>query len=587
MNIRLWFVAALAWALVGCEAGSGTGDIGLSVRALGSCPGVSGSNLAGAIDRLRVIVTSVDSDTGELYNSVDKTFGFRSSVSVGGIPVGTNHVVTLLGFEAGKTEPTYFARERRVRIQQDATTKLQMVLAALGRYTCITPPTAFTHRVFPAVTVLGDGSVLITGGFTAVTPGSPTTLTGASDLAFLYHAETGGPLEPLPNPMTEPRAAHGAVFVPVTEKDGLKDENGSPIGTNGIVLLFGGLKKLELKADGVGFATADALNTYEIYDVATKTFHPATRDDKGQAQQMKLKRAFPLVARLFDNSVLVAGGGQLPADANQDYAKADIWAPWVAYGENRGGLQLFAGNAPVMQRQHNGAAIAKLEDTAEGLSRYVIVGGTPKVDANNPNVEIFTQSSQQDKGVSGTFTPLATDGNALPPLFFPAIAPLSGKRFLLVGGVGYKGQAFQNPVDKAWVLTFDRDAGGKDKLTITPVAQVSAGCGARYFHSAHSTYEGDRAVILGGFADFAGPANVPNCRFDPERPDPADPSKTVPASITPISESAAFAAHRAESLPDDSVVVIGGMTNRAAFPEETGLAQVFVPPTVKLDPVAQ
>jgi len=29
------------------------------------------------------------------------------------------------------------------------------------------------------------------------------------------------------------------------------------------------------------------------------------------------------------------------------------------------------------------------------------------------------------------------------------------------------------------------------------------------------------------------------------------------------------------------------MTNRAAFPEETGLAQVFVPPTVKLDPVAQ
>ncbi|MBM4396540.1 MAG: hypothetical protein FJ087_12740 [Deltaproteobacteria bacterium] len=588
MTTRLTFLGAVAAALLaaGCEAETGVGNIGLAVSALGSCPGVTGSDPIPSIDRVRVMVTAVNRDTQELYNPVDEAFKVKSSITVGGIPAGINNVVTVLGYAPGQTEAGWFARQRQVRIEQDATTSLDLVLAPLGRLACVTPPNTFTHRVFSTATALGDGTVLVTGGFTKVTAAASTVLEEPSDLALLYSAQTGGPLDPIAAPMTARRAAHAAVFLPITEKDGIKGADGAVLGKSGIVLLIGGANKVELKADGIAFATGDALNSYEIYDVATKAFHPALKDGTGNPRQMTLKRAFPNVARLFDNSVLITGGGQWPKDPNPDYANAELWAPWVATGDEKGGLQPFSGNGPIMKRQHNGAAIAKLEDTAEGLSRYALIGGISTVNADNPGVEIYTQSSQQQKGVSGVFTALEAKG--LPPLFFPAVAPLSGKRFLVVGGIGYKDGKFQAPADSAWILQFGRAPSG-DTVAVTPARNVAAGCGQRFFHTAMASFDGDRAFVIGGFKDFTGPAASPNCRWDPERPDTTvsdDPNAKLPEAMSVVAETQAFAGHRAEPLPDDTVLVVGGMTTRGAFPEETGIVQVYAPPTVRLDPTA-
>jgi hypothetical protein len=63
-----------------------------------------------------------------------------------------------------------------------------MVLTRFGGMSCVPTPSGIQNTVFPAAVTLGDGRILVTGGFTQVTGGG---LTGASTQAFLFDPRNG------------------------------------------------------------------------------------------------------------------------------------------------------------------------------------------------------------------------------------------------------------------------------------------------------------------------------------------------------------------------------------------------------------
>jgi hypothetical protein len=554
--------------LAACETGTGTdevaggpGGLGVVVSALSDCSGESGKDPFAEIRRVRVDVTGPDRDTGKLVElaSANKTVsGGSASITLGGIPAGAGRNVTILGYAAGApdTQPTWFGRHRQIQITQDRVNTVDLVMARYSNFTCVTAPTSYPASLFPAVVRLGDGRVLITGGFTKATDAGSGkyVLENPTDVAVLYDPATGQ-VSQTANTMTSRRAGHAAVYLPLA--DGEK------------VLIVGGVKTMALKDDGTfpfDLSIADALNSYEIFDVKTGTFEAAGSDKNGHPKQMLVNRAFPVAARLFDNTVLIAGGGKWPVDS-AEYLKAEIWAP--AADEKTGILMDLGPALPVMNAQHNGLAAVKLEDTKEGLSRFLFVGGT--TDAKNM-VEVYTQSSRQSDGVSGVFATLTASG--VPALYFPSITALNNRQFLVLGGVPYSGGKFQAPTAEAYLLKI----GANDAVEVKKFA--TAACSGRFFHSASPTYEGDAAVILGGFKDFTGKAAGDACFFRLADVD-KEPFSALAAGQKPFLSRAG---HRVEGLIDDTLLVVGGMTGRDTLSgSHPGMIEVYAPPTLKLD----
>jgi hypothetical protein len=248
-----------------------------------------------------------------------------------------------------------------------------------------------------------------------------------------------------------------------------------------------------------------------------------------------------------------------------------MWAPYADKDENgenpRGGL-LNLQNSLVMNRQHNGAAMAKLEDTSQGLSRYLVVGGTTDGEAV---VELFTQSSKQEEGASGAFRARSVGG--LPLLFFPTITPLreaadGSKQFLVAGGAVYQGGALTAPQPKAWVLSID----ASDRIS---AAAIDAPCAARFFHKTIGSFEADSAVLLGGYADFSGVANGSACAFDLA-------ARTFTPPVSGQAEFYARGGHAVERLIDDTLLVVGGLVDAPGLSDGTpGLLELYAPPSLK------
>lgn len=551
----------LALAACGGNVGPGEGAVGVVASALNStCE--TGAAPQQAVDRVEVLVTGSDRDTGRtvvLAKGSSKITTATQDIGLGSVPAGLDNVVTVLGYSPGQQTPTWFGRRREVAIAQDRTTEVDMVLTKYGAFTCLHQPEGFGQRAFPASVVLGDGRVLITGGFTASADkgGGAWELSGASKNAYLYDPSSGQVTEA--GAMTTARAGHAMVYLPLA--GGEK------------VLVFGGTTKMtwtQGSAYPFDLATSDSLNSYEIYDIATGTFSEAGLDQAGNAKQMVLRRAFPQAVRLFDNSVLITGGGRWPTDASA-YDAAELWAPYGdtdAVGKNpRGGLLDLRGSLKT-NRQHNGAAVVKLEDTSQGLSRYLVIGGTTSSDAA---VEIFTQSSKQQDGAGAVFRSRAVGG--LPLLFFPAAVPLQekadgSKQFLVAGGAVWNGTALAAPQGKAWILTVDN----ADKVT---AEAIDAPCAARFQHSLTPSYDADGAVLLGGFADFAGAAVGGACFFDL-----ATRAFTTAASDQP--QFYARGGHVAERMVDDTLLVAGGLVDPAGLSSGSpGLLELYAPPVLK------
>ena len=560
MTTRILFAAVLAFGLVACADGPGVGAVGVVATALQStCE--TGTAPQASVDRVEVRVTGASRDTGltvTLASGSASITAATQDVSLGSVPAGLDNVVTVLGFTPGQDTPSWFGRRREVAVAQDRTTEVEMVLTRYGAFTCLAAPQTFTQRAFPASVVLGDGRVLFTGGFTTSTDkGDGSFELGApARNAYLYDPAKGETTEI--GSMTAARAGHAMVYLPLA--GGEK------------VLVFGGTNRMTMKAGAFPFTvdTNDSLNSFEIFDVTTATFVEAGLDRSGNPKQMLLKRAFPTVGRLFDNTVLITGGGKWPLDA-ANYNIAEMWAPYAdkdANGENPLGGLLNLANSLVLNRQHNGAAMAKLEDTSQGLSRYLVVGGTTDADAV---VELFTQSSKQEEGASGAFRSRAVAG--LPLLFFPTITPLveaadGSKRFLVAGGAVYQSGALAAPQAKAWVLSVD----AADKVT---AEAIDAPCAARFFHKTIGSFEADSAVLLGGYTDFTGVANGGACAFDF-----ATRTFTTPAAGQP--EFYARAGHAVERLIDDTLLVAGGLVDAPGLSDGSpGLLELYAPPSLK------
>jgi hypothetical protein len=554
-------ILALALAACGGNGGPGEGAVGVVATALNStCE--AGTAPQTAVDRVEVLVTGADRDTGltvVLAKGNSKITASTQDVALGSVPAGLDNVVTVLGYAPGQQDPSWFGRRREVAIAQDRTTEVEMVLTRFGAFTCLDSPASLGQRAFPASVVLGDGRVLVSGGFTTASDNGSGkwTLSGASKTAYLYDPGTGQFTEA--GAMTEARAGHAMVYLPLA--GGEK------------VLVFGGTSKVTW-TPGTAFpldmATSDALNSYEVYDVAKGTFEAAGTDQLGNPKQMVLRRAFLQAVRLFDNSVLITGGGRWPSDAS-NYDLVEMWAPYGdkdADGKNpRGGLLDLKGSLKT-NRQHTGAALVKLEDTSQGLSRYLVVGGTTAADAT---VEIFTQSSKQEDGAGAVFRSRAVSG--LPLLYFPSVIPLQenadgSKPFLVAGGLPWSGTALSVPQSKAWILTVDT----ADKIT---VEALDAPCAARFLHSATASYDGDGAVLLGGFGDFGGAASGGACFFDL-----ATKSFSTPSAGQP--QFYARGGHAAERLVDDTLLVVGGLVDPAGLADgSAGLLELYAPPVLK------
>lgn len=551
---RLMFAGAIL-ALVGCAPSGGDGTVGVQVSALTGGCGDQAVDPITAIDSLRVIVTGPDRETGVTTTLLDETHDLsvgNNTLEVSGVPSGSGSTLTLLGFSATDTAtPSWFGRHRELSIVQDEVNTVQMVMTRLGQSSCITPPTSFTHRAFPAVVTLSDGRVLITGGFTRATidPGDGTrmVLEAPSDVSLIYDPTTGVIVQT--NTMTRARAGH--TMVAVSTNAGEK------------VLVFGGTTRMFLRTGNTfpfELDPGNSLDSYEVFDVATQTF--AGTSSTGAPFQMHLKRAFPMAQRMFDHSILIAGGGPWPS-TEASYRKADLWAPYV--NDNEGGLLTLTANRPEMVSVHNGGAMVKLEDTSEGLTRVLVVGGT--TDATSV-VELFTQSSGQAAGASGSFRAYPFPG--LPSLFFPSVTPLSSGRFLVLGGVAHTGGGFQAPAQQAYLLTV---APG-DVVTVDPIETSATGCSGRFFHQAAPSFDGTQAIITGGFSDFTGTASAGPCTFD------------LAASTRFVALPALDprAGHAAVRLLDDSVLMVGGMDVAATLDGAgMGAIEVLTPSTTPLE----
>ena len=564
MNNRIPICVSLAMVamFVSCAVDDGLGSLGMTVSAATStCSGLPGASPVDSIDSLRVQVGSVSSpaDAPDYFDEVVPIV--EGAADIQSVPAGSDRVVTVLGCSDGQDAPSWYGRARDVTVVQGRSAELEMVLTRFNAFTCVSEQGGqkFTHRAFPSAVLMGDGRVFVSGGFTGkrdLDGGvSSFELNTPSKEAFVYDPLTG--VFEYVGDMKVARAAHSTVYVTLDGRDK--------------VLIFGGATKAGVKTGATfpfSLDSADALDSFEIYDVRDNTFEVPTFEG-GVEKKMRMGRAFFTAARMADNSVLITGGGEWPSD-NSDYRFGEIWSP--SADEGRGGM-LDLGDSMSMNAQHNGAAVVKLDETSRGLTRFLIVGGTTNSEAG---IEIFTQSSKQDDGVGGAFRPRADDG--FPLVYFPTVVRIADdatdaklhKRFLVVGGARVvKGVLQASPLTDngkakmAYILKVYDD--GID------VQAVVDNCTGRFMHGAAASFDRTGVVVFGGFTSNSGLSEAKTCTFD---------VATLKFTETPASDEQFLSrgGFAQVTMPDDTLFLAGGMISPDTLGVDgPGMAEVYTP----------
>ncbi len=576
-------VLCLGWvlALAACDHGPAFpgapgedpegGTLGFVVSAQqGSCPG-GAVNPFDDLARVLIQVTERDDDFAVVASKEFAVGSGTTAVSLM-VPVGNDYTVTLQGFgRYDGTTPSWYARRRDVDVQQGSDNPpLEMVLARYKGFTCITPHVNLTERMFPAVVDLGDGRVLIAGGFTQATPtgagSDKVVLDGASKLAFVYDTRKGT-LAQTATAMNDGRAAAGGVFVPLED---------------GKALIFGGASKMTVQVRGdfeMFVDPADALATYEVFDTKTLSFEAVP---EGQERKMTMARVWPATLLLGENSVLVAGSGAWPGSTGGttgDPRRADLWLPAT-------GITDRGAASDQMNAEHFAPAIAPLDDV-DGRVRAVFFGGTTDGAAV---FEVYTEPSSKE--VAGSFVPLGKGSIAKLP-FLASLSPLTevgaagDVRFLAAGGVVKDGTRYVAGAT-AYVVTVSR---GDNVVSLAETKAVETPCAKRFFHAAADTERPGRVTLLGGFTAAAQDPGGMTCFFDVARYDaaltagsPLDGAFWQPSAGEEV--FADRAGHGAVRLDDDTVLLVGGMeTTAGALNGDRGaLLEVYAPPTVQFAP---
>jgi len=500
------------------------------------------------ITSLTVAVRRFDTTSGRYETTVRESasLGGAGSVRIRNVPEGLGQDVIALG-RGGQGD--WYARDADVSVLRNTDNVIGLLFTRYGGLSCVPTPETTTNTVFPASAVLGDGRVLVTGGFARI---EADQLTDASNNAFLFDPRTGE-VENLGSMGSgQGRGGHAMVYLPASDR----------------VLIIGGLTRLRLDEDRefpFVFSPSDrddARDDYVVFDVASKTFTPGV-------DRMSVKRAFPRLHLLADGTALITGGGPWPFDLGEPgYLQVDIYDPERDGGA--GGL-LDVRNFRSFHTR-SGHSLTFLQSTAEGLSQLLVWGGTtPERSFFNP-AEVFVQSGRQRDGINGTFREVTIYGQVPNFNYFHETTPLTGRRFLVTGGAVYDGGAMRAPRDdEAWLLRYVDEPG--PGIVVERVPGIGAG---RVFHSAFSS-DGVNVTIAGGLGGLDAIATDRVMLFD--LGDPGQPWRAAGAGT-----SGAFGPRggaTAAMLPSGAALLVGGQA--AIRPQSTvrrAIAEVFTPPNL-------
>lgn len=540
-------LAGLAFS-AGCDMQAGPTEepVGIAMTPLsGTSCGDTDSPTANAnpfVDSPNVTVgVRVYDTTTKLFETITKSTKVirqGATIKLKGVPEGDDREVIV--FAQGATQ-SWYGRDTGLDIRRNTDNVAEMVLTRFGGLSCVPVPQGVQNTVFPAAATLADGRVLVTGGFTGF---AGNKLTDASTQAFLFDPRTGVTEVLGGLPVGAGRAGHAAVYLAATNK----------------VVLIGGMTELsfdDTKPFPYVYDPSKGRDDIVIFDVASKTFSLS-------GDRMLAKRGFPRTALLSDGTVLITGGGKWPIDTEgTEQIECDMFDP--EDNDKQGGLL----DIPPLRSFYwrAGHSLSFLGNSAEGLSTYLIWGGTTPDRSLGHPAEIFRQSGRQRDGVNGTFAEVAISGEVPPFSYFHETTSLGGGRFLATGGSRYANGALQVPEsDDAWLLTYNSEP--------APVLQTRriAGLGAgRVFHTS-LTADNANVSIIGGWGPINASEGVIKT-FDLATQ--SFKSEDAAASLT-----AGRGGHAAVLTPAGTILLIGG-ENAATTPAGTKrlAAEIYTPAT--------
>lgn len=439
------------------------------------------------IDQVTVVVTGLDPESGEPFRLEEKrTLAGKESITIGDVLEGSGHTIELFGFGA---ESDWYAKDPSVKVIRNETNDVDLLMTRYGDFTCVDHSAlSYTNAVFPAMVELGDGRIMISGGFTEAaqdTGSGKSFLIGPRRDVLIFDPATGA-IRAATEEMSEDeaRAGHSMVFIPSV--DGTDE---------GKVLFIGGFNELEYNPGSdfffrLGSTKGDVRNDYLLFDIATETFVEKVQSATTPMEQvMSQKRGFPRAALMADLTVVITGGGSWPDEDNEAYKEVEIFDPLANDGS--GGflpIQSFES-----EHVRTGHSLSFIKNDDNGLSLYLAYGGTTRLDTL---AEVLKQSSRQRDGVDGSFVPVTVYGESSAAFrpYFHEMTPLAGQRFLLTGGARYDDGDLDSPKDgEAWLLTYSDNP--TPQIQIEKVEGFGAG---RVFHTA-VTDDFRNVTVLGGF----------------------------------------------------------------------------------------
>jgi len=505
------------------------------------------SSIIAEIQRLDVLVKRED---GSVAASTSINVSPGLNVAKVSVPIGDGYVVTVAGYRANESTPYAYGRRRGVRVSLGSSTDVQMAIMKIGGFAKASGLGELSNRAFPTVVDLGDGKVLVAGGFkdAKAVDGQGFELRGASVEAFVFDTTTGQVVT-LDTTMRLPRGAASGVLVGIDEP---------------MVMIFGGAQKMTIYPSGgpqlVYLSDEDAIDSFEVFDVKKMRFLQPS--DLGQTEddwKMRMARVFPLVLVMADKSLVVLGGPTVETkDKEGDLIEWKQVEVTVGDSQARKILRPVRRELPEIPFAYHFAPSGARLQNVQGRYRYLVFGGTTN---GHAILELYTEASSKD--VSGSFEGLKSGIPKLP--YMMSLLPLTGADvkadeylFLAVGGAFKEGNTFKR-AETAYVIGVVPDK------KVVRLKASDTGCAKRVFHTAFSSFIPGKVVMVGGFRGEPSDPGALTCFFDVSKfIDLAKQGKPVDDAFfqPPAGEGSLNpprGAHGALGLENDAILLVGGV----------------------------
>ncbi|MEZ4268659.1 MAG: hypothetical protein R3F39_20060 [Myxococcota bacterium] len=599
MWMRLGAAGLLMLALPACDDGGGAPEpLQMRVNALsgGACGDPDKSTVQvdplSDLSQLTVRVRGFDAERGEFRTLTQETKSVSGgSFVLNSVPESTTSGHELVMSGQGK-QSRWYAADPNITVRRNQDNPIELLLTKYGGFSCIrldqpvsNPQGAinFPNVMFPAAVELGDGRILITGGFTSTSSdGSRNFLSTPSAAAFLFNPRNGEVRAAGGGTMGQGlgRAGHAMEFLPAEDP-----ASADPALGHDHVVIIGGMERLEVTGGvfSYDYDQADGRRDYVLYDVQADTFTAGT-------ELMNVKRGFPRTHRMADGTVVITGGGEWPLETSDEYLQVEI------FDVNRdGGPGFIDVNHFASFFQRSGHSLTFIRNTEDGLTNLLAFGGTFTRVAGRKIAEVLKQSAQQREGIGidGTFEEVEikiTDGKLteadLPFTFHHQMTPIGGQRFLLTGGsrVDCTGASASDLAEKctmmaprdaeAWVITYDAGSTGSKPSILIEKASTGFGAG-RVFHTTHLTQSGG-VTVVGGMAGTQAVQNDKILFFDIA-------SRQWRAAPEGGADFAARGGHAAVTGVSRSILLVGGETNTSNLTGASrALVELYTPSNIEI-----